>query len=167
MTINNHIMLVVANNKNILKLSLKYCNNMNFVLSSDNIYDAKEYYIDNNINLKTNLITTLDTGFDAYVYSINYNKYDNVFNSLLFFSKITNKLYSTENKKYSIIICLEKKYVKRALVICSYLFRNINSLQIVYVSTELVTEEDERYERNQLNLFYQSSYYNYAVNNSK
>jgi hypothetical protein len=159
MTINNDIMLVVANNKNILKLSLKYCNNMNFVLSSDNIYYAKEYYINNNINLKTNLITTLDTGFDTYVYSINYNKYDNVFNSLLFFSKIINKLYSTENKKYSVIICLEKKHVKRALIISSYLFRNINTLQIAYINTDLVTEEDEQYEKNQLNLFYQSLYY--------
>ena len=56
MTINEDIMLVVANNKNILKLSLKYCNNMNFVLSSDNIYDAKEYYSTHNINLKNNLL---------------------------------------------------------------------------------------------------------------
>ena len=159
MTINEDIMLVVANNKNILKLSLKYCNNMNFVLSSDNIYDAKEYYSTHNINLKNNLITTLDTGFDTYVYSINYNKYDNVFNSLVFFSKIMNKLNYTEKKQYSVIICLEKKHVKRALVICSYLFKNINGLKIVYINTEPTTEDDELYEKNQLNLFYQSYHY--------
>jgi hypothetical protein len=167
MTINEDIMLVVANNKNILKLSLKYCNNMNFVLSSDNIYDAKEYYSSHNINLKTNLITSLDTGFDAYVYSINYNKYDNVFNSLVFFSKIINKLYYTEKKQYSVIICLEKKYVKRALIICSYLFRNIDSLKIIYINTEPITEDDEQYEKNQLNLFYQSYYYKYRTNHPK
>ena len=167
MTINEDIMLVVANNKNILKLSLKYCNNMNFVLSSDNIYDAKEYYSTNNINLKTNLITSLDTGFDAYIYSINYNKYDNIFNSLVFFSKIINKLYYTEKKQYSVIICLEKKHVKRALVICSYLFRNINSVKIVYINTEPITDDDEQYEKNQLNLFYQSYHYKYSLNHPK
>lgn len=167
MTINEDIMLVVANNKNILKLSLKYCNNMNFVLSSDNIYDAKEYYSSHNINLKTNLITSLDTGFDTYVYSINYNKYDNVFNSLVFFSKIINKLYYTEKKQYSVIICLEKKYVKRALIICSYLFRNIDSLKIIYINTEPITEDDEKYEKNQLNLFYQSYHYKYSTNHRK
>lgn len=159
MNTDNQIMLVIANSKNILKLSLKFCDNIQFVISSDNIKDAKEFYHSNNVDLKKNLLTTFDTGFDPYAYSINYNKYDNVFHSLVFFSKIINKQFSLNNKKYDVVICVEKKHVKRLIIIASYILKNVNTIKILHVSSDPVTEYDNVIEKNQLDLFYQSSRY--------
>lgn len=159
MNTDNQIMLVIANSKNILKLSLKFCDNIQFVISSDNIKDAKEFYHSNNVDLKKNLLTTFDTGFDPYAYSINYNKYDNVFHSLVFFSKIINKQFSLNNKKYDVVICVEKKHVKRLIIIASYILKNVNTIKILHVSSDPVTEYDNINEKNQLDLFYQSSRY--------
>lgn len=160
MNTDNQIMLVIANSKNILRLSLKFCDNIQFVLSSDNIKDAKEFYFNHNVDLKNKLITTLDTGLDPYAFSVNYNKYDNVFNSLVFFSKIINKQISLNNKiKYDVTICVEKKHIKRVLIMASYILKNVNSIKILHISIDPVTEDDKKFEQNQINLFYQSPRY--------
>jgi hypothetical protein len=160
MSTDNKIMLVIANSKNILTLSLKFCNNIQFVISSDNIKNAKEFYHNHNIDLKNKLITTFDTGFDPYIYSINYNKYDNIFHSLVFFSKIINKQISLNSKKkYDITICVERKHVKRVLIMASHIIKNVNTMRILHISTDPVTEEDNNFEKIQLNMFYNSFHY--------
>ena len=160
MNTDNQIMLVIANSKNILTLSLKFCNNVQFVLSSDNIKNAKQFYHNHNVDLKNKLVTTFDTGFDPYAYSINYNKYDNVFHSLVFFSKIINKQMSLNSKKkYDVTICVERKHVKRVLIMASYILKNVNTIRILHISTDPVTEDDNNFEKNQLNMFYNSFYY--------
>lgn len=157
---NIQIMLVIANSKNILTLSLKFCNDIEFVISSDNVKDVKDFYSNHNVDLENNLITTFDTGFDPYKYSINYNKYDSIYHSLVFFSKILNKQISLNSKvKYDLIICAEKKHIKRLVIMCSYILKNANSIKILHISTDPVYEVDNIFEKNQLNMFYQSSYY--------
>ena len=105
-------------------------------------------------------MTTFDTGFDPYAYSINYNKYDNVFHSLVFFSKIINKQLSLNNKKkYDVTICVERKHVKRVLIMASYILKNVNTIRILHISTDPVTEDDNNFEKNQLNMFYNSFHY--------
>ena len=113
-----NFLLVIATEKNILDLSLKYSSKMNFVVSSNNNKQTKQFYKDNNVD--NNLITSLE--IPSNTSCSNYNKYDHVFNSIIFFSKIINKIYSTDNVKRDILICISKKYIQRSIILCSYIF---------------------------------------------
>ena len=62
-------------------------------------------------------------------------------------------------KKYNITICVEKKHVKRVLIMASYILKNVNAIRILHISTDPVTEDDNNFEKNQLKMFYQSFYY--------
>ena len=68
---NNNLLFVITNEKNTLDLSLKFCNNMRFIISSNNIKKAKEFYKENNINMDTNLITTLETISSTHYFQSN------------------------------------------------------------------------------------------------
>lgn len=149
-----NFLLVIATEKNILDLSLKYSSKMNFVVSSNNNKQTKQFYKDNNVD--NNLITSLE--IPSNTSCSNYNKYDHVFNSIIFFSKIINKIYSTDNVKRDILICISKKYIQRSIILCSYIFKNISSIKFIYDNNEKITIDDVTDEKYHLSLFYQTPY---------
>ena len=155
----NNLMLLITNEENTLQMSLKYCNEMMVIICSNNIKNVHEFYKNNNIHINKNLITTLETSLKINYFSANYNQYDNVFNSILFFSKILNKMYSINNLKYNIHVCVSKKHLKRTVIICKYLLQIANSIVFVYDNSEIITLDDLFKEKKQIQLFYQSSYY--------
>jgi len=150
----DNFLLVIATEKNILDLSLKYCGKMKFIVSSNNTKETKQFYKDNNTD--NNLITTLE--ITPSTYCSNHNKYDQVFNSIIFFSKIINKIYSTDNIKRDILICISKKYIQRSIILCSYIFKNISSIKFMYDNNEKITIDDITDEKYHLSLFYQTPY---------
>ena len=93
----NNLLLVISNESNTFNLSLNYCNEMEFIISSDDIEELKQKYIRSNVNMN-NLITTFET---SILPTYNYNKYDILLNSILFFSKIINKMHLKNDIKYS------------------------------------------------------------------
>ena len=153
----NNLLLVIADD-NILHLSLKYCNNMKFIISSDNVKITKQFYKNNNVDIDNNLITTLETRSDKINPSVDYNIYDKIFNSILFFSKIINKIYFQNNIKPSILFCISKKHVKRSVILCSYILKDI-CIKLIYNNNEELTIQDTINEKHQIDLFYQSHYY--------
>lgn len=155
----NNLMLVITNEENTLQISLKYCNDMKVIVCSNNIKNIHEFYKNNNIDINNNLITTLETRIADNYMNRNYNQYDNVFNSILFFSKIINKMYSTNKVKYNIYVCVSKKHVKRALIICKYLLKIAISIKFIYDTSEMMSLDDLFHEKKELRLFYQSPYY--------
>ena len=154
---NNNLLFVITNEKNTLDLSLKFCNNMRFIISSNNIKKAKEFYKENNINMDTNLITTLETISSTHYFQS--NSYDYIFNTLIFLSKIIDKLYSANKIKYTILCCISKKHIQRVIIMSSYIFKNILSIKFIYDINELISRDDILIEKHQLNIFYQSPYY--------
>jgi hypothetical protein len=154
---NNNLLFVITNEKNTLDLSLKFCNNMKFIISSNNIKEAKEFYIQNNIDITSNLITTFQT--NSYIHHLQSNSYDHVFNTIIFLSKIINKLYSTNNIKYNILFCVSKKHIQRTVILASYIIKNISSVKFIYDNNEIISKDDIVNEKHQLNLFYQTPYY--------
>lgn len=154
----NNLLLIITNEENTLQVSLKYCNDMKVIISSNNIKNIYEFYKNNNIDINKNLITTLETSVKNNL-SLNYNQYDNVFNSILFFSKILNKMYFINKTKYNVYICVSKKHVKRTLIISKYLLEIANSIVFIYDKNEIMSLDDLFREKKQIQLFYQSSYY--------
>jgi hypothetical protein len=65
----------------------------------------------------------------------------------------------SNKKKYDVTICVEKKHVKRVLIMASYILKNVNTIKILHISTDPVTEDDNNFEKNQLNMFYNSFHY--------
>lgn len=151
---NYNFLFVIATEKNILDISLKYCSKMKFIVSSNNTKETKQFYKDNNMN--NNLITTLE--IPSNTSCSNNNKYDHVFNSIIFFSKIINKMYSVDNIKRDILICISKKYIQRSIILCSYIFKNVSSVKFTYDNNEKITIDHITDEKYHLNLFYQSPY---------
>ena len=148
---------VADNEKNILDISLKYSTDIQFIISSNNIKKTKDFYKQNNIDIDNNLITTLETFSNTYHTQL--NNYDSIFHSIIFFSKIINKLYSKDNIKYVILFCISKKHVQRAVVLTSNMFKNILSIKFIYDNNEQISVEDTLNENYQLGLFFQSIYY--------
>ena len=50
----DNFLLVIATEKNILDLSLKYCGKMKFIVSSNNTKETKQFYKDNNTDKDLN-----------------------------------------------------------------------------------------------------------------
>ncbi len=152
-------MLVISNEENTLQISLKFCNDMKVIISSNNIKNIHEFYKNNNIDINKKLITTLNTSLNQNFYYGNYNQYDNVFNSILFFSKIVNKMYYTNKVKYNIILCVSKKHVKRCYIMSKCLLKIAKSIKFIYDTSEIISVDDLYQEKKKIQLFYQSPYY--------
>ena len=151
----NNLLLVISNESNTFNLSLNYCNEMEFIISSDDIEELKQKYIRSNVNMN-NLITTFET---SILPTYNHNKYDILLNSILFFSKIINKMHLKNNIKYNVIFCISRKFIKRAVIIATILFKNTcNSIKFIYPKIDMITIEDIINEENQVKIFYQSPF---------
>ena len=123
----NNLLLIIVNDLNTLHVSLNYYKEMKFVISSDNILEIKKFYIVNNINVN-NLLTTFETTVDKFGNPINTNKFDSVFNSMIFFSKIINKIFFDTKVKLDITLCISKQYIKRVFILSSHIFKNVNNI---------------------------------------
>ena len=156
----NNLLLIIVNDLNTLHVSLNYYKEMKFVISSDNILEIKKFYIVNNINVN-NLLTTFETTVDKFGNPINTNKFDSVFNSMIFFSKIINKIFFDTKVKLDITLCISKQYIKRVFILSSHIFKNVNNINFVYADDNSdINVLSNIEEQKHLDMFYKSHYYN-------
>ena len=152
-TTTNNLLLVISNEPNTFNLSLEYCKQMDFIISSNDIGELKQKYFESNVNIN-NLITTFETSVPS---SYNYNNYDILLNSILFFSKIINKMHLKNKIKYNVLFCISRKFIRRAIIISTILLKNsCTSIKFIYPKIDKITLEDIINEEEQLKIFYKS-----------